>query len=181
MYVKIMKKIIQIIKWLIVLCIIGILGFKILGTSYCYIKIPTTKEEANKVIRFCGRSDLLFDVFFSKARAKIYEKYPDTFQNEGSATELINYYSRNNILNHLERIENLTYVITDDVWNKEKNFYFILEDSDFEKKLPLEFRKKVFNKIYEKYYKIIQNEKEIDKENRNNLLNSINRIKNKLN
>ncbi len=158
-----------------------ILGFKVLGTSYCYIKTPETKEEANQLISFCGRSDLLFDIFFSKARTNIYENYPNEFQNEASATYIISYYSKNELLKHLDRIEILTEIITDDVWKKEKIFYFILDDDFFEKNLPLEFRKKVFNKIYTKYFIKIKNDKELIDGKRILILDNINEIYKKLN
>lgn len=158
-----------------------ILGFKVLGTSYCYIKTPETKEEANQLISFCGRSDLLFDIFFSKARTNIYENYPNEFQNEASATYIISYYSKNELLKHLDRIEILTEIITDDVWKKEKKFYFILDDDFFENNLPLEFCKKVFNKIYTKYYPIILNDKELTNKDKDLEIKHLNKIKEKLN
>lgn len=108
---------------LLLIIVIGFLLYKAIGVSYCYIKTPETKEEANKVISFCSDRDLFFYDMYSEALANIYVKYPDKLQNENSASMLISHYIKHNPQQHLDKIEKLTNIITDDTWNQEKRFY----------------------------------------------------------
>ena len=104
------------------------LGYKIIGTTYCYVKSPSNITESHELIKFCNSGVLFFDdLNQSVALAKIVEKYPDEFQNEGSATLLITYYVKNNLLkNNLSRMQKLNEKITEEVWKKRKKFlYFI--------------------------------------------------------
>lgn len=170
----------KIMLFLLIVVTLPILGFKVIGTSYCYIKTPQTKQEADDMIEFCGGGGLFFDVFLSKSRTNIYENYPDNFQNKASATEIISYYTKNNPLQHLNRIEFLTNVITDESWNKKNYFYFLLDADFFENNLPLEFRQKVFKKIYEKYYPIILKNNELSERDKKFNLDNMNKLKSKL-
>lgn len=157
-----MKKFFLGLGGLLAISIVSVLLYKAIGTSYCYIKTPSTKEQANKVINFCSSGNLFFYDFYSESLAKIYKNYPDKMQNEASASMVISYYIKNNPTQHLDKIENLTKIITDDTWNKEKRFLFVLEGGYFEDNLPLDFRRKTFNKIYEKYKSLIPEEKDVE-------------------
>lgn len=176
-----MKKFFWKVGVLLLVILISLVIYKAIGTSYCYIKTPDTKEEANKVIDFCSNGNLFFYDLYSESLANIFKKYPDKLQNENSASMLITYYIKNNPTQHLKQIENLTNVITEDTWNQEKRFLFVLEGGYFEDNLPLEFRRKTFNTIYEKYKNIIENDKTAEKAMKKMALQDMDFLHSKLN